>query len=113
MVTTADVADHARMRKVMNRAFAPWALRAQEPTVEASVSLLVERLGEQVAPSQHDDPVVETNTVDWYDYVAFDIVGDLGFGGSFQCLQSVSPHPWLALIFGSLKGMPLAAAARY
>ena len=114
VVTTADVDDHARMRRVLNYAFTPTALKAQEPIIESYVDLLISRLREKAVSSQenHGDSVV-LNMVDWYNYVAFDIVSDLGFGEPLNCLKEEVLHPWVAMIFNFIKGMTLAASTRY
>jgi len=37
--------------------------------------------------------------VDWYMFITFDILGDLGFGESFNCLDQSALHPWIRTIF--------------
>lgn len=39
----------------------------------------------------------------WYNWTTFDIIGDLAFGEPFGCLQDASYHPWVSLVFGSIK----------
>ena len=113
IVTTADVEDHARMRQVLNHAFTPTALKAQEPIIESYVDLLITRLREKAISSELPSNEIILNIVDWYNYTAFDIVGDLGFGEPFNCLKDGALHPWIALIFNYIKAMTLAASARY
>ena len=114
IVTTANVDDHARMRRVLNYAFTPTALKAQEPIIESYVDLFISRLREKASSTQ-DNPGDSTilNMADWYNYVAFDIVGDLGFGEPFNCLREGVLHPWVAMIFNFIKGMTLVASTRY
>lgn len=38
-----------------------------------------------------------------YNYTTFDIIGDLAFGESFGCLETSDYHPWVAMIFASIK----------
>ena len=113
IVTTSNVDDHARMRRVLSHAFTPAALKAQEPIIESFVDLLISRLKEELTFSESASNEVVLNMVDWYNYTAFDIIGDLAFGESFDCLRDGVLHPWVALIFNFLKGMTLAASARY
>lgn len=39
----------------------------------------------------------------WYNWTTFDIIGDLAFGEPFGCLQDASYHPWVSLVFSSIK----------
>lgn len=38
-----------------------------------------------------------------YNYTTFDIIGDLAFGEAFGCLEQSQYHPWVAMIFQSIK----------
>lgn len=40
---------------------------------------------------------------DWFNYVTFDIIGDLCFGESFECLRSAAYHPWVSILFEYFK----------
>ncbi|KAF6217454.1 hypothetical protein HO133_006792 [Letharia lupina] len=48
--------------------------------------------------------------VKWYNWMSFDIIGDLAFGQSFDCLKMQSYHPWVEIIFGNLKGIAVMGA---
>ncbi|KAA8576391.1 hypothetical protein EYC84_006522 [Monilinia fructicola] len=48
----------------------------------------------------------------WYNWVTFDIFGDLCFGESFQCVEKVSHHPWVSTLFDSMKLASLTMATR-
>ena len=37
--------------------------------------------------------------VELVSFVVFDIIGDLGFGESFHCLENSALHPWVAELF--------------
>lgn len=39
----------------------------------------------------------------WYNWTTFDVIGDLAFGEPFGCLENSSYHPWVSLVFGSVK----------
>jgi hypothetical protein len=66
------------------------------------IDLLIRRLHEKGT-----DPITgQLNPLDmasWYNYTTFDIIGDLAFGESFDCLQDSSYHPWVKIIFESLR----------
>lgn len=38
-----------------------------------------------------------------YNYTTFDIIGDLAFGEAFGCLEQSQYHPWVSMIFQSIK----------
>ena len=109
IVTAIDPAVHARIRKTIAPGFTMRALRAQETTVQKYVALLVERLGGKIdaakknASGKDVGAVVEMTS--WFNYTTFDIIGDLAFGESFECLQTSQYHPWIAAVFGSVKAI--------
>lgn len=39
----------------------------------------------------------------WYNWTTFDVIGDLAFGEPFGCLENSNYHPWVSLIFQSIK----------
>jgi hypothetical protein len=41
--------------------------------------------------------------VSWYNFVTFDIIGDLTIGESFGCLKESALHPWVSILFSYLK----------
>jgi cytochrome P450 len=51
--------------------------------------------------------------VRWYTFTVFDLIGDLGFGEPFNCLQSKEFHPWVEMIFNSLRAATLRVSLRY
>ncbi|KAI1443096.1 cytochrome P450 [Annulohypoxylon stygium] len=103
---------HAHIRKIFAPAFTPRALRDQEPILQKYVNLLVERLNDQIAADPEGKSAI-VNLVPWLNFTTFDIIGDLGFGDSFDCLQNSRYHPWTKLLFGSVKAATWVASARY
>jgi hypothetical protein len=69
----------------------------QEDTIHSYCDLLITRLYDQIS----NNPTIELTS--WLNFTTFDIVGDLGFGESFQTLERGKDHPWVAKIFESLK----------
>lgn len=49
--------------------------------------------------------MVKEDIKSWINFVTFDITGDLFFAESFNCLQDSRLHPWLELIFNTLKAI--------
>ncbi|KAF2801348.1 cytochrome P450, partial [Mytilinidion resinicola] len=87
------------------------ALRTQEPIVLQYVSLSIERLREPTPADSPEGTVI--NIFPWLNYTKFDIFGDLAFGESFGCLQDSKYHPWIALIFNSIKAIAFLSAVKF
>ncbi|KAI9643758.1 hypothetical protein NHQ30_007107 [Ciborinia camelliae] len=102
--------DHTRMRKLLHHGFTPRAVKMQEPILHKYVSLLVERMSERAKETPEGGVL---DIVPWFNYTTFDIFGDLGFGESFDCLQNSRYHPWIALLFNSVKAAGFVIAARF
>ncbi|KAJ2989383.1 hypothetical protein NUW58_g3496 [Xylaria curta] len=112
LISAINPETHTRMRKALAPGFTARALIAQEPILQLYVNLLVERLVEQ-ATKKYDINGVGFDIAPWFNFVTFDIFGDLGFGESFDCLQNSRYHPWIALLFNSVKAASFVAAARF
>lgn len=73
-------------------------MREQQPIIIDYVNLLIRQLHERCQGGQK--PI---DAVAWYNYTTFDVIGDLAFGEPFGSLQSGEYHPWIAMIFQSIK----------
>lgn len=98
----ADREDHRRQRRAMSHAFSAAALQDQEEYVKGYVDILMQRMQNYAAEGK---PVDVTR---WYNYLTFDIIGELAFGEPFGCLKGSDYHPLVAMIFGGIR-----AQARY
>ena len=94
IATVPDPEIHGRQRKVLAHAFSEHALREQEYILQKYSDVLISRLREQGD---------EVNIIEWYNYTTFDITGDLCFADSFRCLEAGDNHPWVAVVYGSVK----------
>lgn len=112
-VPTAE--GHARMRKLLGPGFTERALKTQEPIVQKYVRLLIERLRERATTPDEagGERGVVLDIVPWFNYTTFDIFGDLGFGESFNCLEHSRYHPWITLLFNSVKAASFVIATRF
>ncbi|KAK4159985.1 hypothetical protein QBC43DRAFT_246406 [Cladorrhinum sp. PSN259] len=110
IVSAIDPVLHSRIRKAISPAFSRRALKGQEKHVRRYVDLLVGRLrGLIPAPINQ----IEVDIGPWFNFATFDILGDLAFGESFDCLQSAKLHGWVEMVFGSVKAAPFVVATRY
>ncbi|EED21160.1 cytochrome P450, putative [Talaromyces stipitatus ATCC 10500] len=90
---------HRRLRRLLAHAFSDRALRAQEDILQSYVESLISQLRKRAA-------TFDTNTVDmmrWFNYITFDIIGDLSFGDSFGLLEKGIWQRYLSSIFGLLQ----------
>lgn len=101
-----DDADHARYRRLLNHAFSEKALRDQGPLIKKYVDLLMARLHEKVEEAGAQD------MVKWFNFVAFDIIGDLALGESFSCLETSELHPWVSFLYSSFKTAAFLTVSR-
>ncbi|CAG8977557.1 hypothetical protein HYALB_00012996, partial [Hymenoscyphus albidus] len=97
LINAEQPADHERMRRLINPTFTPKAVESQESTVQFYVDLLISKLRDRAAAKESVD------IVSWYNFTTFDIVGDLGFGEPFNCLQDSQYHIWVSTIFTHFK----------
>ena len=109
LITIKSDKEHSRMRRLLNHGFTETAVREQEDIVQSYVYKLVERLSILVKRK----PEQAIDIVQWLNFTTFDIVGDLGFGESFDCLEKSQYHPWVALIFNHFKASAYVASIRF
>lgn len=89
-ILTAPDADHSRMRRLLSHAFSDKALREQESLIQSHVHELISGLTKSIQGSSNG----KIDLADWYHWTTFDVIGDLSFGESFNCLRDTMYHPW-------------------
>ncbi|RAL14685.1 cytochrome P450 [Aspergillus homomorphus CBS 101889] len=93
----AQETDHARQKRLLSHAFSERSLREQESLITSHIDLFIQRLG------AYADTGTKANIKEWLNFLTFDIIGDLAFGEPFGCLKSSECHPWVSMIFKSIK----------
>lgn len=111
ILSAVQPADHARIKKVFAPGFTQRALQDQETMIVRYANLLIERLRGIVAADAAG--AGEADMTMWYNLFSFDVMGDVGYGESFDCLETSAYHPWIALLFNSVRAASWIAAARY
>ncbi|KAK5688274.1 hypothetical protein LTS10_000252 [Elasticomyces elasticus] len=86
----ADDVNHARQRRIVSHAFSVEALKAQEKLTTEYVDLFISKIGEV---AEANKGVVDLNC--WYNYFTFDIIGEMAFGESFQCMVAGEYNYWV------------------
>ncbi|RYP68304.1 hypothetical protein DL770_008467 [Monosporascus sp. CRB-9-2] len=107
-IINADREEHARLRRALSHGFSDASIREQEPLITRYIDLLLKRLGQECRDGSR-----ALNMEAWYNYTTFDVVGDLVFGHSFSCLESVEYHPWISFIMGSVRSGARIVALSY
>jgi hypothetical protein len=97
-IITADRAEHSMLRRQLSHGFSDRSMRDQEPIIGTYVDLLMRRLEEH---SENGSKPVDMRS--WFNFATFDIIGNLGFGSDFGCLENSHYHPWVDAIANNLK----------
>ncbi|RDA89681.1 hypothetical protein CP533_3355 [Ophiocordyceps camponoti-saundersi (nom. inval.)] len=100
-IVNAPSEDHRRMRRLLSPAFSETSLSAQEPVLIKHVNQLMSCLDEF---AQRRQPV---NMVNMLNFTTFDIIGQLGFSKSLNCLKDDSKHAWVLSTIQGAKGLAM------
>lgn len=76
-----DPAQHNRMKRSLAGGFSNKALLEQEEIVQGCVDKFIEKIADAAAGPQG------LNMTDWYEMLAFDVLGEMAFGESFHCID--------------------------
>ncbi|KAF2001284.1 cytochrome P450 [Amniculicola lignicola CBS 123094] len=98
VITVRDVREHAVQRRYLSHAFSASALREQEALIASTIDLLIERMREV--------GVERGETVDmllWLRMCAFDVIGSLAFGNTFDALKNGGQHPSIRFLHEATK----------
>lgn len=99
MLTTKNVEEHARLRKIFSNAFSDKALKLQEPLIQRHVDKLLD-IFTKITEGGQDAPF---NIVKLFNCITFDIMGDLTFGESLGMLDTGEYTPWVKSMFLSIR----------
>lgn len=93
-----DAQDHRSQRRSLSHAFSAKALKDNEESVQAHVKMLIEQLGQKAGPGTDG-----ANMSEVFNWLTFDIIGDLAFGESFDALNQWKPNVWVSLTLSFLR----------
>ncbi|PHH83080.1 hypothetical protein CDD82_3615 [Ophiocordyceps australis] len=93
---------HRRQRRQLSHAFSDAALLEQEPVIRKYIDMLLQRFHDRAA---RKEPV---DVVSWFNFITFDIIGDLAYSESFDGLKNNGYHPWVASVFEALRGISMS-----
>ncbi|KAK0128135.1 hypothetical protein ONS95_000119 [Cadophora gregata] len=92
MSNERDPVRHREARKLLAPAFSSSALRAQTAFVLKYVDMWIEQI------RKHGDTDGGINIEEWFNWLTFDIIGDLAFGESFGAVENAKGHEWVPAI---------------
>ncbi|KAL2783866.1 benzoate 4-monooxygenase cytochrome P450 [Aspergillus keveii] len=95
--TTRDDQEHARLRRIWDKAFNTKALREYSPRVRQHAIRLHEVIEQSINNSQPLD------VTQWFNYYSFDVMGDLAFGKSFNMLAGGGDHYFVSMIHENMR----------
>lgn len=93
-----DHENHKRLRRQLNHAFSTDSMYEQEPVVQKYIDLFLSQFSTKAAAGEVFD------IVPWFNFLTFDIIGDLTFADSFHSLDGGEYHPWVLGIFKAILG---------
>jgi cytochrome P450 len=102
ILSTPSDADHSRYRRLLSHGFSEKAIREQESVLKEYVDLFIQGLHKRCKEGPQD-------MVAWFNWTTFDLIGDLTFDRSFDCLQNQAYHEWIPFVFGGIKSVLIAS----
>ncbi|GAB1314643.1 Benzoate 4-monooxygenase [Madurella fahalii] len=88
LFNTRDRAEHARKRKIVSHTFSAKSVSQFEPYIHSNLELFVRQLDNLIERSNSPDGAAHVDCLNWFNYLAFDVIGDLAFGAPFGMLSS-------------------------
>ncbi|KAK4202069.1 cytochrome P450 [Triangularia verruculosa] len=86
LFNTRDRHEHTRKRKIVSHTFSVKSVAQFEPYIHANLELFVRQLDNLVSRSPLK--TAQLDCLNWFNYLAFDVIGDLAFGAPFGMLSS-------------------------
>lgn len=99
IVTERDPKKHSALRRLLSHAFSAKALGEQEDIVQSYIDKFISQLNVYVTGPTGDE------MVKWYNFLTFDIIGDLAFGEAFGSLNDAEPHFWVETILDGIASL--------
>lgn len=89
LFNTRSRPDHSRKRKMVSHTFSAKSISKFEPYMHSNLELFVQRWDGMVsAAAAAGQPAARADCLDWFNFIAFDIIGDLAFGAPFGMLSA-------------------------
>ncbi|KAK4221234.1 hypothetical protein QBC38DRAFT_138513 [Podospora fimiseda] len=101
------------LRKELSLGFSEASLRGQEEVLQRYIRVLVEKVREDC-----DGGEKKLNMTELFNFTTFDIAGELVFGSTqkqppFRCLENGKYHPFIKMLFSSIRAFVVFASFAY
>lgn len=100
---------HAKAWRIFAGAVSDRALKFQEPLLRRHVDKMVYNIHELISK----EPLADVVMVQMYNFLAFDVMSDLGFGYATGMLDNDESNPWLNIVYEYVKATNLLVAIRF
>lgn len=88
LFNTRDRAEHTRKRKVVSHTFSAKSIGQFEQYIHANLELFLKKWANVATTRQNPSTgYASIDALNWFNYLAFDIIGDLAFGQPFGMLE--------------------------
>lgn len=87
LFNTRDRADHTRKRKLVSNTFSQKNVLEFEPYISATINQFIIQWDRLCNQAEKSTNWYEFDCLPWFNYLAFDIIGDLAFGEPFGMIQ--------------------------
>jgi hypothetical protein len=96
---TRSKVEHEKRRQVWAPGLSTKALKAYQPRIESNIASLVQQI------DGHNVKGETINVSRWFNYLSFDVMGDVGFGKSFGMLEKGEKTEVLRKLADGQKGL--------
>ncbi|KAL4724381.1 hypothetical protein ACLX1H_008995 [Fusarium chlamydosporum] len=87
LFNTRDRAEHSRKRKIVSHTFAPKSVLEFEPYIRQNLEVFIKQW-DRISSNKERDGYGRVDCLNWFNFLAFDIIADLAFGKPFGMLAS-------------------------
>jgi cytochrome P450 len=94
---TTKPSDHDRYRQILNTYFSERFVKSYEPIIQENAKIMILQLSAGCQGKESNSNHSGENITKWFQWLAFDIIGDVTWGRSFGCVTDRVSHPCLAL----------------
>ncbi|KAI6366837.1 hypothetical protein MCOR25_005052 [Pyricularia grisea] len=88
LFNTRDRSEHTRKRKLVSHTFAPKSVGQFEPYIHQNMELFAKKWDDLIERTKRSDGWAPVECLQWFNFVAFDTIGDLAFGAPFGMLNA-------------------------
>lgn len=102
-IMSAPDDEHTATRRKLGQGFSDRAMREMEHTIQGYIKQFLDRIQRHCDNVRTEEDIGEEVVVldlhKWFNFLTFDLVGDLALGEPYDCLKYEEYHPWVAPIF--------------